>query len=206
MEIARILENKPKSKIYGLLGNISITTNNINYRIITPYKFKGTVKDYLNSKKDITSLKMVMLDESYLSKKSNELSEGEIKSIVLAKTFIENKDYIVLDYFEKGFSTKEKENYKRLFKKLANNYNKTIVIFTNDISFIWDIAEKVFVVDKNEVINSVNKSDYFKLIEVVDKPAISRLIDLIRQKGIKVEDYKEVSDLLKAIYRIKEKE
>lgn len=204
MEIARILENKPKSKIYGLLGNINITTNNINYSIVTPYKFKDTVKYYLNSKKDIASLKMVMLDETYLSKKSEELSESEIKSIVLAKVLIENKDFIVLDYFEKGFSYKEKENYKRLFKKLASDYNKTIVIFTNDITFLWDITEEILVVDKNEVINTFKKNDYFKLIEVVDKPNISKLIDLIRKKGIKMEDYKETSDLLKAIYRMKE--
>lgn len=204
MEIARILENKPKSKIYGLLGNINITTNNVNYSIVTPYKFKDDVKTYLNSKKDVASLKMVMLDETYLSKKSNELSESEIKSVVLAKVLIENKDYIVLDYFEKGFSYKEKENYKRLFKKLANDYNKTIVIFTNDITFLWDITEEIIVVDKNEVINSFKKSAYFKLIEVVDKPNISKLIDLIRKKGIKMEDYKETSDLLKAIYRMKE--
>ena len=60
------------------------------------------------------------------------------------------------------------------------------------------------VLNKNEVINTFKKNDYFKLIEVVDKPNISKLIDLIRKKGIKMEDYKETSDLLKAIYRMKE--
>ena len=35
---------------------------------------------------------------------------------------------------------------------------------------------------------------------------ISEIISKIRSKGIKIEDYKDIKDLLKAIYRIKEKE
>lgn len=204
MEIARILENKPKSKIYGMLGNINITTNNFNYSIVTPYKFKDTVKDYLNSNKDISSLKMVMLDETYLSKKSYELSENEIKSINLAKALIENKEYIILDYFEKGLNHKEKESFKRLFKKLARDYNKTILLFTNDLSFIWDIAEEIIIVDNNEVINTIQKNQIFVIIEFLDKPEIIKFIDLIRSKGIIIENYKDTMDLLKAIYRIKD--
>ena len=84
MEVAKILENKEPNKIYGLIGNISLTTNNSNYTIVTDYKFKGTVKEYLNSPKDIQALKMVMLTEEYLNKKVIELSDSEIKSIVIA--------------------------------------------------------------------------------------------------------------------------
>ena len=63
MEVANILENKSKNQIYGLMGNINLTTNNTNISIITDYKFKGTVKEYLNSEKDLSSLKMVLLEE-----------------------------------------------------------------------------------------------------------------------------------------------
>lgn len=203
MEIARILENKAPSKIYGLIGNINITTNNKNYSIVTEYKFKGTVKEYLNSDKDIDALKMVMLEEEYLGKKVIDLSDSEIKKINLAKALIENKANLVLEYFEKGLNYREKENYKRLLKKLSNDYKKTIVIFTNDIEFIWDIAEELILVDNNKVINTINKKDYFKILDVIDKPEISRFIDLIRRKNIKIDDYKNPMDLLKAIYRIK---
>ena len=60
--------------------------------------------------------------------------------------------------------------------------------------------------DKDSVINTYQKNDYFKLVELVDKPIISNFIEKIRAKGIKIEDYKDIKDLLKAIYRIKEKE
>ncbi|MBE6154825.1 MAG: hypothetical protein E7163_04565 [Firmicutes bacterium] len=202
MEIAKIFEDKEKNKIYGLLGNINISTNNANYSIVRECNFKETVKNYLNSKKDKQALKMVMLSDEYLDKKLFELTETETRIISLAKVLIENKDYIVLDYFEKGLNYKEKEIFKRLFKKLANEYNKTIIIFTNDLTFIWDISEELICVNESHVINA-NKNEYLKIINEVDKPEIVKFIDLMKEKNIKIEDYKNVLDLLKAIYRIK---
>ena len=60
--------------------------------------------------------------------------------------------------------------------------------------------------DKDSVINTYQKNDYFKLVKLVDKPTISNFIEKIRAKGIKIEDYKDIKDLLKGVYRIKEKE
>ncbi len=206
MEVAKILENRESNKIYGLMGNINLTTNNSNIGIVKGGIIPITVKEYLNSPKDTNALKLVMLDESILDKKGIELSSFENKAVILAKILIENKEIIVLDYFEKELNNKEKENYKRLFKKLVNDTNKTIIIYTNDLTFIWDICDNIFLVDNKEVINNYNKDNYFKLIELVDKPVISEIISKIRSKGIKIEDYKDIKDLLKAIYRIKEKE
>ena len=80
-----------------------------------------------------------MLDDSILNKKGTELSNGEIKAVSLAKELIANKEIIVLDYFEKELNNREKENYKRLLKKLSQDFNKTIIIYTNDLTFLWDI-------------------------------------------------------------------
>lgn len=204
MEVARILENKEPNKIYGLMGDTIVTANNINYSLVTEYKFNGTVESFLNSRKANNSLKMVMLNETYLPKKVEDLSESEIKKVILASALIENKKYIVLDYFEKGLTSKEKENFKRLFRKLSNDYNKTIIIFTNDLTYLWDMADEIIYVDNSEVINIFSKDNYSKLNELVNKPEIVKFIELMRSKNIQVADYKNVLDLLKAIYRIKE--
>lgn len=206
MEVASILETKEPNKIYGLIGNIDLTTNNSNIAIIKNNIFATTVKEYLNSKKASNALKLVMLDETILNKKGIELSSYELKAVSLAKALIENKEVIVLDYFEKELNYKEKENYKRLFKKLANDISKTILIFTNDITFLWDITDSIMLVDNNQDINTFERLDYFQILEFIDKPIISNIIAKIREKGIKIEDYKSILDLLKAIYRIKEKE
>ena len=49
MEVMRILEDRPTHQIYGLMGNINITTNNSNYSIVREFKFSKTVKEFLNS-------------------------------------------------------------------------------------------------------------------------------------------------------------
>lgn len=206
MEVANILENKLQGYIYGLMGNINLTTNNANISIITDYKFRGIVKEYLNSEKAISSLKMVLLEEKILSKTSNECSISELKKISLAKALIENKDYLVLNYFEKELNSQEKRYFKSLWKRLANDYHKTIVIFTNDITFFWDIANELLIVDKFKVINTISKKNYFKFMDDINKPEIVKFTELIRKKGINIEDYQDLSDLLKAIYRIKEQQ
>lgn len=206
MEVAKILENRATNQIYGLMGDLTITTNNSNIGIIKEGIFPSTVREYLNSKKDIKALKLVMLDENILDKKGIELPSSELKKVMFAKALIDNKEIIVLEYFEKELNNKEKENYKRLFKKLVNDTNKTIIIYTNDLTFLWDISNTILLVENNKVINTYEKKDYFKLIDLVDKPIISEFIEKIRAKGIKIDDYKDIKDLLKAIYRIKEKE
>ena len=90
MELIQILENTSKNKIYGLIGNIDITTNSNNYFIINDYRFPGTTKEYLNSPKDTKALQMSFLHESYLSKNISDLSISEIKKINLAKSLISN--------------------------------------------------------------------------------------------------------------------
>ena len=204
MEVANIFVTKEKGYIYGLMGNINLTTNNNNYSIITSYKYSGTAKEYLNSSKDSSSLKMVMLNDSYLNKTSSECSISELKKINLAKALIENKDYIVLNYFEKELNYQEKKYFERLWKRLVNDFHKTIIIFTNDLTSIWNIAKELIIVDKYKVINTIPKDKYLDFIDNLNKPEIIKFIELVREKGIEIESYKDPSDLLKAIYRLKE--
>lgn len=204
MEIITIFENKPIKRIYCLMGNINITTYNNNISIVRDYKFKGTTEKYLDSPKASSSLKMVLLNDSILTKESSECSVGELKRISLAKALIENKEYLVFDYFEKELTQKELEYFKRLWKKLTSEYNKTIIIFTNDIKTIWSVAEELIIVDKYKVINTISKENYDQLMANLDKPPIYEFIDLMRNKGISIENYRDPKDLLKAIYRIKE--
>ena len=206
MEVAKILENKPKGYIYGLMGNINLTTNNTNYSIITDYKFNGTVSEYLNSPKAQSSLKMVLLDESYIDKKANDLSISELKKVSLAKALIDAKDYLVLDYFDKNFNHKEIDYFIRLMKRMTSDYQKTVILFTNDITVLWNNIKELLIVDEYFVINTIPKEKYFEFIDKLNEPEIVRFIKLMKELGLYIENYKNTQDLLKAIYRLKEQE
>ncbi len=206
MEVAKIIENREINKIYGLIGNINLTTNNKNIGIITSGKFKGSVKEYLNSPKTLSSLKMVLLNESVLSKTANECSICELKKISLAKALIENKKYLVFNFFEKELNYKEMNYFKRLWNRLINDYQKTIIIFTNDLTNFLDILYEIIIVDKYQVINTILKKQYFSILKDTNESPIQEIINIIKAKGKNIEDYIEVNDLLKAIYRLKEQE
>lgn len=206
MEVAKILENKPKGYIYGLMGNINLTTNNNNYSIITDYKFNGTVEEYLNSPKAASSLKMVLLDENVMKKNARDLSIGELKKVSLAKALIDGKDYLVLDYFDKSFNHKEIDYFIRLIKRMTNDYQKTVILFTNDITILWNNIEELLIVDEYFVINTIPKEKYFEFIDKLNEPEIIRFIKLMKELGLNIENYKNTQDLLKAIYRLKEQE
>ena len=206
MEVAKILENKPKGYIYGLMGNINLTTNNNNYSIITDYKFNGTVEEYLNSPKAASSLKMVLLDENVMKKNARDLSIGELKKVSLAKALIDGKDYLVLDYFDKSFNHKEIDYFIRLIKRMTNDYQKTVILFTNDITILWNNIEELLIVDEYFVINTIPKEKYFEFIDKLNEPEIIRFIKLMKELGLNIENYKDTQDLLKAIYRLKEQE
>lgn len=206
MEVAKILENKPKGYIYGLMGNINLTTNNNNYSIITDYKFNGTVEEYLNSPKAASSLKMVLLDENVMKKNARDLSIGELKKVSLAKALIDGKDYLVLDYFDKSFNHKEIDYFIRLMKRMTNDYQKTVILFTNDITILWNNIEELLIVDEYFVINTIPKEKYFEFIDKLNEPEIVRFTRLMKELGLYIENYKDTQDLLKAIYRLKEQE
>ena len=206
MEVAKILENKPKGYIYGLMGNINLTTNNNNYSIITDYKFNGTVEEYLNSPKAASSLKMVLLDENVMKKNARDLSIGELKKVSLAKALIDGKDYLVLDYFDKSFNHKEIDYFIRLIKRMTNDYQKTVILFTNDITVLWNNIKELLIVDEYFVINTIPKEKYFEFIDKLNEPEIVRFTKLMKELGLYIENYKDTQDLLKAIYRLKEQE
>ena len=206
MEVAKILENKPKGYIYGLMGNINLTTNNNNYSIITDYKFNGTVEEYLNSPKAASSLKMVLLDENVMPKNARDLSIGELKKVSLAKALIDGKDYLVLDYFDKSFNHKEIDYFIRLIKRMTSDYHKTVILFTIDITILWNNIEELLIVDEYFVINTIPKEKYFEFIDKLNEPEIVRFTKLMKELGLYIENYKDTQDLLKAIYRLKEQE
>lgn len=198
----RILSNVTPGSLYGLMGNITLSTNNENYYIITDYKFSSSVKDYLAHPKSLSALKMVKLNETYLSKTIANLSPSEIKKISLAKALLSSKKYLIFDYFDKDLTSEEQAYYLRLFKRLTTDYGKTILLFTNDLTFLWS-TKTIYYVDNEGNITSYNPKDP-ALLDCITPPPLTEFINLLRSKNIKISDYYNSADLLKALYRIKE--
>lgn len=186
-------------KIYSYIGDNIFSSFNIKKEVY----ILDHINKYSDSKKILEALKMVNLSEDYLLKKSNDLSNTEYNKLRLASDLVNNEKMIILDYFDRGLCYKEKEYFKRLFKKLSKNYGINFYIKTNDFSFCADIVDEYLIFDNEKKMKTILKKDMFKekVYEYYDKHTLIDFIIKSRKYNHLKDDYIDIKDVLKAIYR-----
>lgn len=163
---------------------------------------------YKNDKKalrTIETLKLVGLDDKYLDMEINNLTLSEQKKICLAAVLIFNPKVLILDEPTIGLNIKEKQELKRIIKLLKDRYDRTIIILSKDTTFLYELCEDLFIFNKSNLVYS-GKVDALKNEKMlnsygIEVPGIIRFTNLARKKGKKIEDYKDIQDLVKAVYR-----
>lgn len=156
------------------------------------------VKDIvLNRASD--ALKMVALSESTLECKFDDLSHGNQNRVVLASK-LQDK-CIILNNFSIGLTSKDIEFFKKLFKRITS-YGRKIILVDVNSNLFFNLVDKVYVTS-NEIIYETSDMFDKTLGEYIDLPNLVEFTNLSENKGIKINHYKELDELLKAIYRIK---
>lgn len=172
------------------------------------YLYKKYDLQYTDLNKKIqNALKMVGLNEKYLLKPIATFSTTELKKGLLACVLFYNPKIIILDYFEKGFNYKEINYIKKILIKLKNKYQKNIIIVSNDIAKFMDILDTFVIFNKgNIVVSGTNKDLYNEQIyKYIKCPPIIKFIKLVKEKNINLENYTDINELIKGIYRSVEK-
>ena len=188
-----------KGKVIAAIGANLNFNRNLNKEI---YIFDKIPK-FTRKEKILEALKMVNLTEDYTLKKSNDLSNVEYNKLLLARDLILGSEIIFLDYFEKGMCFKEREYFKKLIKKLSRDYKLTFLINTNDFTFCINLVDEyhVFVNDVLSKIVSYKDSykesiyKYYNNHQIIDFVLKSRKYNHLKN------DYYEINEVLKAIYR-----
>lgn len=188
-----------KGKIYSYIGDNIYSTFNLKKEVYV----LDNIHKYSDTKKIIEALKMVNLSEDYLLKKSNDLSNAEYNKLRLVSDLVNNEKIIILDYFDKGLCYKEKEYFKRLFKKLSKNYGINFYIKTNDFAFCIDLVDEYLLFKNNKIVKSVLKKDIYKeeVYKYYDKHTLVDFVVKSRKHNHLKDDYTDIKDILKAIYR-----
>lgn len=161
----------------------------------------------IKNKKVNEVLKLVGLSESYLHKNLYELSNGEKRLIAIASILIYNPKIILLDEPTIGLDYKNKKKILRIINLLKNKCNKTIIIVSHDIDFIYKICDDLIVIDKGSLIMYGDCDSVFKEKELIDKykidiPKVIKFEELVKiKKNIKLMHSTSVNDLIKEVYR-----
>lgn len=157
--------------------------------------------DTLKRAKD--SLKMANIKSEYLGVPFDEMSNIMLRKMQLALALFLNVKIIILDYFEKGMAYYELDYLKKLLNKINNMYHKTVIIFSNDISSFLDIINDVVIFKNGKIVYNGDKNSFYDsmLYNYIDQPDIIHYINYLNDKGHKIDNYTDMKELLKAIYR-----
>ncbi len=161
------------------------------------YKASNVIKHIVDS------LMMVGLNEEYLDRRIDTLSTSEKKKLQLAIVLSYNPEVIILNGFFQGLYYRDREYFKKLFIKLKSNYNKTIIMLTNDLKDTFNIVDKIYVINKGNLVISGGKELYYgnKLYKYVETPKIIEFTKYAQEQGHTILEYTDLKELIKELYR-----
>ncbi len=93
----------------------------------------------------------------YIEYKSEALSYGLQRQLELGISIACNPKLLLLDEPTAGMSPAETESIINLIKKLSKNYS--IVIVEHDMEVIYNLTDRIFVLDRGEIIFSGNSKE-----------------------------------------------
>lgn len=106
-------------------------------------------------------LKMVNLDESLYEKSPFELSGGQKRRVAIAGILAMEPDIVVLDEPTAGLDPQGAVEIMKIFLSLKNDYNKTLVLVSHDMDFVYEYADEVILLNAGKVVVKKDVVSFF---------------------------------------------
>lgn len=194
-EVAVVRQN-PKEQFFtnSVKDEMNFIVNNLEY------------KNSNITKKIISSLYLVGLNDSYMEKKINDLSAGEKKLIQIAVSLLCNPKIIILDEPMVNLDSLNKKVLINLIKVLKSKYKKTIIISSNDSDLLYSLCDDLLILSENTIVVSGKAIDLFKSVELlkkynIDIPDFVLFVTKAKRKKVKLSFQKDIRDLIKDVYK-----
>lgn len=156
----------------------------------------------------LKAIKLVGLDESYLSRNPFNLSGGEKKRVSIAGILAMDPQILVLDEPTSGLDPYGKYTLMNLFKEIHEQTGKTIIIITHDMDLVYQYFNRVVVLKDGKMSFDGKPEDLFKSDVVesnhLDLPNTVKTLKHLKEKySLDLDIYqKSVSDAVKEINRV----
>ncbi len=146
-----------------------------------------------------TTAEAVGIPTSMLEKSPFELSGGEKRRVAIAGVMAMEPEVLILDEPTAGLDPKGRELILNQIKQYHKDMGCTILLVSHSMEDVAKYASKILVMNKAEVFCYDNTAEVFKRsLEIekigLDVPQVTRVINLLREKGI---------DIDKDIYTVK---
>ena len=97
---------------------------------------------------------------------------------------------------------KDIDYYKKLFKKITE-YNRRIILVDKNPELFLDCVDNIYVIENDKIIYHTEDIYDVQLELYTDLPMLVKFTLQSLKLGVRIQHYKELDELLKAIYRIK---
>lgn len=174
-----------------------------NINVLEDIKFANST---IRGSKIHELLKDFDLAPQILNKNYFELSNGEIKKILLIIMLIKKSKIILLDDPTSGLDQKSISNLIKLIKKEKRN-GKLIIIASQDVEFLLSVSDDIIIIDGGKIVKKDNKYEVFSNQTLLNKCALKmpNIIEfrenVLKRKKVKLMYRDNINDLMKDIYR-----
>jgi energy-coupling factor transport system ATP-binding protein len=170
--------------------------------IFGPKNFGVSEEEAIERAKHV--IKLVGLDESYLSRSPFNLSGGEKKRVSIAGILAMEPDILVLDEPTSGLDPKGRDNLMDLFVQIHKETNHSVVVITHDMNIVYKYASRVLVMNQSELVFDGNPGKLFKSSHLkewnLDLPDIIEMTRKLEQElGVKLKETPHTVDHLYAL-------
>ncbi|MDD8049258.1 MAG: energy-coupling factor transporter ATPase [Thomasclavelia sp.] len=145
-------------------------------------------------------LKLVGLDEEYLTKSPFDLSGGQKRRVAIAGILAMEPDILILDEPTAGLDPQGAKEMMDLFKKI-NETGVTIILVTHDMNHVLKYCDEVVVMHKGKLERKDKVDNVFKDEEYlnqlgIDLPQITSFILTLNQNGYHLDPSIKTTDEL----------
>jgi energy-coupling factor transporter ATPase len=136
------------------------------------------------------ALRVVGLDwETFVDRQTFALSGGEMRRVALAGVLAMRPDLLVLDEATTGLDPRGRREIHALLRLLRNKEGMSVLIVSNDMDEVAELAERVTVLHEGQSVLSGSALEVFAQRERLQSyglatPAASDIIHALRQAGL----------------------
>lgn len=146
--------------------------------------------------------------EQYKDKTPHHLSGGQQKRVAIAGIIAMRPEIMILDEPTAGLDPEGVEKVLNILNNL-NNEGMSIVISSHDIEMVNEFAEKIFVLNEGEILESGDKHEIFSNKELLKKahlkaPITTEILYALKERGYDVDTTKiNIDEVVEEIEKIK---
>ena len=187
--------------IKSIENNMSIK----EYMLYLMNNYNLEIKDV--NKKIVDSLKIVGLKNIDIDMSIKDLSTSEKTLLLLAASLIFNPEVIILNNPYFGLDNKMIKRTNILFNKLVDQYNKTIIIGSNDSNELYKYTKEMIFIKNDNVTRYDKTINVYKDIDFLnnnnyDIPlSVTFTSKVNNKKKVNLNYLQDIRDIIKDIYK-----